>query len=161
MDFRRRNLEDAGFVGWVPFDLVMTANPCPERPGVYLVGYIERGPERFAAVSCGGWFKGKDPSVPAHVLEANWVEGAEVVYIGKALNLRRRLREFAIFGSGKPIGHWGGRLIWQLGSLSELTIAWMETPHDDPRTIEVRLIAEFRYRYGKPPFANDPHRMGF
>jgi excinuclease UvrABC nuclease subunit len=35
------------------------------------------------------------------------VIGAEVVYIGKADNLRRRLREFARFGVSAPIGHWG------------------------------------------------------
>jgi hypothetical protein len=47
-------------------------------------------------------------------LIANWVDGAEVVYIGKADQLKRRLTQFADFGGGKPIGHWGGRLIWQL-----------------------------------------------
>ena len=93
-------------------------------------------------------------------LAANWVEGTEVVYIGKADNLRRRLSQFADFGAGKPAGHWGGRLIWQLPNVEALRVAWKETPGRVPIEAEAELIAAFRHQYGKPPFANDPHRLG-
>lgn len=93
-------------------------------------------------------------------LRANWVDGAEVVYIGKADNLLRRLREFARFGEGEPIGHWGGRLIWQLSDSAELLVAWMETPGRVPRDVETVLITAFRSAWDKPPFANEPHRLG-
>lgn len=100
-------------------------------------------------------------------LAANWVEGAAVVYIGKAdwrkrgkHPLRQRLREFADFGAGRPVAHWGGRLIWQLEDSAELLIGWMPTPDESARAVEVRLIEEFRAIYGKPPFANDPHLLG-
>jgi hypothetical protein len=81
---------------------------------------------RFAERSCGGWFKGKDPTVPQEDLTANWVDDAEVVYIGKADQLKRRLTQFADFGAGKPVGHWGGRLIWQLTNVDRLLVAWKE-----------------------------------
>lgn len=110
--------------------------------------------------SCGGWFKGKDPSVCRKALIANWVDDAEVVYIGKADELRRRLIEFADFAAGRPIGHWGGRLIWQLPSIADLRVAWMETPSRDPLAIEAELINLVRQTYGKPPFANAPHLLG-
>lgn len=125
-----------------------------------MIAYSGGNPATFAERSCGGWFKGKDPTVPREALDANWVDGAEVIYIGKAEELKRRLTQFADFGAGKAIGHWGGRLIWQLPSIDELLVAWKETPGRVPIEVEAELIASFRQAYGKPPFANDPHRLG-
>lgn len=125
-----------------------------------MVTYTASAPITFAERSCGGWFKGKDPTVTLDALAANWVDDAQVVYIGKADQLNRRLKQYADFGSGKPIGHWGGRLIWQLPSIDCLLIAWKETPGRVPVDVEAELITQFRRAYGKPPFANDPHRLG-
>ena len=125
-----------------------------------MITYSGGNPISFAERSCGGWFKGKDPTVPREALIANWVDGAEVVYIGKADQLKRRLTELADFGAGKPIGHWGGRLIWQLPNIGALLVAWKETPGRVPVEVEAELIEQFRLTYGKPPFANDPHRLG-
>ncbi|WP_210211698.1 MULTISPECIES: hypothetical protein [unclassified Mesorhizobium] len=122
--------------------------------------YDVEGDTRFADKSSGGWFKGRNPSVPEGALAANWVDGAEVVYIGKADVLRRRLREFAAFGAGKSVGHWGGRLVWQLAGVADLRVGWKETPNDNPGVVEAELLRQFRLNYGKPPFANDPHRLG-
>lgn len=112
--------------------------------------------DRFVPRSCGGWFKGKDPSVRREVLDRNWVSGAEVVYIGKANNLRRRLGEFAAFGAGKAVAHWGGRLIWQLADTAALRVAWRVTPEVVPVQVEGEMIAKFRQLYGQSPFANNP-----
>lgn len=132
----------------------------PSTGGVYVITYGGSKPGAFAEQSCGGWFKGKDPTVSQAALVANWVDDAEVVYIGKADRLKRRLTQFADFGSGKPIGHWGGRLIWQLPRTDQLLVAWRETPGRVPLEVEGELIASFRQAHGKPPFANDPHRLG-
>lgn len=83
-----------------------------------------------------------------------------MVYIGKADNLRRRLREFACFGEGAPIGHWGGRLVWQIADSTELLVAWKGTPGRVPRDVEAEMITGFRRAWGQPPFANEPHRLG-
>jgi hypothetical protein len=159
MMFSRASLEQDGFVGWVPFAAIRTSG-CPASGGVYVITY--GGPEAvaFAERSCGGWFKGWDPGVPRDALVANWVSGAEVVYIGKADQLKRRLTQFADFGAGRPVGHWGGRLIWQLPDVEALRVAWNETPGRVPVEVEAELIAAFRRAYGKPPFANNPHRLG-
>ena len=159
MKFTRDELEAVGFVGWVPFPAIR-ASSCPKLGGVYVITYNGGNPARYAERSCGGWFKGKDPTVPPDALAANWVDGAEVVYIGKADELKRRLTQFADFGTGKAIGHWGGRLIWQLPSIDQLLVAWKETPGRIPFEVETELIASFRQAYGKPPFANYPHRLG-
>jgi hypothetical protein len=81
-------------------------------------------------------------------------------YIGKADQLRLRLTQYADFGGGKPVGHWGGCLIWQLPTIDRLLLAWKETPGRIPVEVEAELIGQFRRAYCKPPFANDPHRLG-
>ena len=159
MQFTRPSLEAEGFVGWMPFPAIR-ASACPSSGGVYVITYTGSDPVAFAERSCGGWFKGKDPTVAHEALAANWVDGAEVVYIGKADQLKRRLTQFADFGAGKPIGHWGGRLIWQLPNIDRLLVAWKETTGRVPVEVESELIAAFRQAHGKPPFANDPHRLG-
>lgn len=158
--FDRPQLTADGFVGWITFGHLRAADPCPNDCGVYIVARPDNSAPRFLNQSCGGWFKDRDPTVNRSDLEANWVENAEVVYIGKANNIRRRLREFAKFGAGQKIGHWGGRLIWQLEESSRLLVAWRPTPDIDPLAHEAHLLARFRAEYGKSPFANDPHRLG-
>ena len=158
--FSRSQLEADGFVGWATFDHLRNADPCPTSGGVYVVSRADQSAPCFLDQSCGGWFKDRDPTVPHDHLTVNWVEGAEIVYIGKANNIRRRLHEFAKFGEGRKIGHWGGRLIWQLEESPKLLVAWKETPGFDPASVETDLIAQFHAAYGQPPFANDPHRLG-
>jgi hypothetical protein len=156
----RPALSARGFVGWATFDKFRTADVCPDVGGVYVVVRPDSEAPCFLELSRGGWFKDRDPTVTPDALRANWVSGAEVVYIGKANSIRRRLREFAKFGAGQKIGHWGGRLIWQLTDSATLVVGWMPTPGRDPLTVEGELIAEFKSQYGKAPFANDPHRLG-
>lgn len=156
----RAALEAGGFDGWITFaEVADQLGQLASAGGVYVV-FRAGGEPGFLSPNPGGRFKGKDPSVAAGALRANWVEGAQVIYIGKADNLRRRLREYARFGEGEPVGHWGGRLIWQLGNSAELLVAWRETPGRVPREVEKEMIAAFRAAFGKPPFANDPPRLG-
>lgn len=158
MQFDRASLEADGFTGWLTFPDARSSGAIPTTSGVYVVSYAARAPVAFLPLNPGGRFKGKNPTVPACALEANWLD-AEVVYIGKADQLRRRICQFADFGAGKPIGHWGGRLIWQLAEPDQLRIAWKETPDRVPVDVEAEMIAMFRREYGKPPFANAPHLL--
>lgn len=161
--FSRTELEEAGFVGWITFEQLREGEltQVPKTGGVYVVVRHDKSTPGYLEANPGGRFKDRDPSITQDALQTNWVERAEVVYIGKADQLRRRLKQFADFGSGKPIGHWGGRLIWQLADSAQLLVAWCETPGRVARDVEAELIALFRERYmGKPPFANEPHRLG-
>jgi hypothetical protein len=88
------------------------------------------------------------------VLEARWIPAAEVLYIGKADRLGRRIRELSEFGRGRPIGHWGGRFLWQIEGSAELLVAWLETPGREPRDLEVEMLGGFRAKFGRQPFAN-------
>jgi hypothetical protein len=149
-------LRDHGFEGFDPFDGILEGSvSLPSAGGVYVVTISADQEPRFTESSTGGHFKQRDPEVDVAILEAKWVRGAHVVYIGKANELDRRLRELARFGAGAAIGHWGGRYLWQLADVAELRVAWLETPDRNPRGVESEYLAEFAAAFdGRLPFAN-------
>lgn len=156
----RHELQRLGFQGFVRF-AELSASDVPAAAGVYAVVRTHVTPPAFLEVSRGGHFKGRDPSVPVEVLRAAWVEGVETVYLGKATaggggrrGLRKRLDEYRRFGQGQPVGHWGGRYIWQLEDSGSLVVGWLETSPEDPGDVESRLIADFIAVTGARPFAN-------
>jgi len=164
--FSRDALAAGGFEGWVRFaDLEPALQDIPTAAaGVYVV-LRERGadPPAWVMPSPVGLTWRGDPSVSIDQLEANWVPGANVVYIGKETTrrLRLRLREFLRYGEGRAGRHAGGRLIWQLPDPWTLLVAWQLVPAKvNALTVERELIAAFRMVCGKPPFANAPHMWG-
>jgi hypothetical protein len=160
-----KRLAADGFVGWVRWSACPDALAAIPKTagGVYVIVRTEPDVEpAYLDQSPAGTFRG-DPTVSREALDANWVPGALVVYIGKADHgrLRKRLVEYVDFGRGGKKRHSGGRLIWQLAEAQELLVAWRVLPDvESPLAEESRLIASFRADYGKPPFANDPHRLG-
>jgi hypothetical protein len=156
-------LRAEGFAGFVGFEELRSGElkNVPHTAGVYVV--VREGEERpgFLDASSGGRFKGKDPTELVDVLESKWVEGAEVVYIGKGEDLRRRLKQYTDFGAGHPVGHWGGRYIWQLADADRLVVGWRACEQGETASeAEARLLRQFKEAFGCLPFANiaDPSR---
>lgn len=132
----------------------------PEEHGVYLVLRQNAAKPHFLVNSPAGWYKGRDPSVSIAELRQNWVADASILYIGKAgsinnrSTLQSRLRAYLQHGAGRKVGHWGGRIIWQLADAESLIIAWRQELLLEPREVERQLIKSFIEEYGRLPFAN-------
>ncbi|MDI9941519.1 hypothetical protein QM806_39945 [Rhodococcus sp. IEGM 1351] len=160
MKWTQDALIDAGFAGFVRFSELPTAQ-VPTDPGVYVVIRVAETDPEFLEKSPAGRFKGKDPSVPVASLEDAWIPGSPVMYLGKAnggatgrRGLRKRLDEYRRHGTGEPVGHWGGRYIWQLADSEDLVVGWKPTADTDARILERQMIAEFSADHAKRPFAN-------
>lgn len=134
-------------------ELFNDSSMIPDTNGVYLVLNADNKPGEFLPIGTGGYFKGKNPNLSLAELNANWVNNTKVVYIGKATSLKSRLRQYFRFGQGKNVGHYGGRLIWQLIYSKELIVCW-KSMNSDPREYEAELIRQFVSVYGCRPFAN-------
>lgn len=157
MALSRSNLEGRGYAGFVSFTELRNGalTHVPREPGAYVVMVADVAPQ-FSQESRGGDFKGKDPTVDTEILRSNWVEGAVVVYVGKAEDLKRRLNEFCRFGSGVPIGHWGGRYVWQVADSDEWLVCWKSCDEGEiALEAEAALLREFADAHGgRLPFAN-------
>jgi hypothetical protein len=155
------DLKTAGFTGFKTIgDLFIDNSMIPDIKGIYLILYLKKGSVQFVPVGTGGHFKGKNPNASISSLKDKWINNSIVIYIGKAgkegssATLKTRIKQYLGFGQGKNIGHWGGRLIWQIKDYRELLICWKPLPQSDPRTLESSLIQQFSQKYNKRPFAN-------
>lgn len=132
----------------------------PVEPGVYIVVRDTPVAPAFLERSVGGRFRQQDPTVPVPELEARWVEGAIVLYIGRARGpgvrslLQQRVKRYLRFGQGRVVAHVGGRYIWQLRDHHALHLAWMQTGEREPGAVEAELLSAFVARHGALPFAN-------
>lgn len=164
MPLNRASLKRDGFTGFRPLG-ELEINRIPQKPGIFAVLLPAGGQEpvepQFLAKSTAGVFKKKNPGLPQQTLKAEWVEGADILYLGKAgpgsksnRGLRRQIQEFVDFGRGRPPGHWDGRLIWQLASADRLIVAWRELPVDELSPTLASYQAAFVEEFGRLPFAN-------
>ncbi|MBT2379766.1 GIY-YIG nuclease family protein [Streptomyces sp. ISL-111] len=154
-ELSRQALAARGFRGFVPFrDLPVS--DVPAGHGVYVVIRMAVSPPSFLSSSPAGHLKGRNPSVAPCKLADAWVDGATVVYVGKAEGrngLRQRLTAYRRHGTGQRAGHWGGRYIWQLADSDTLVVAWRPTAHASKA--EQALLDEFKIIYHDAlPFAN-------
>lgn len=160
MQFDKSGLKLEGFAGFRSIN-ALESGRIPQGTGIFAVLAPEGFQPRFLRKSSAGVFKKKDPSLREPVLAVEWVDGAAVLYIGKAgpgskgnRGLRRQIQEFLDFGQGKPPGHWDGRLIWQLAEAGDLVIAWKELPVEYLNQTAANYHSAFIEEYGKLPFAN-------
>lgn len=111
--------------------------------------------------SGGGRFKEKDPTVDAGIVAQRLVCPSDTLYIGKqdsgvsaSRGLQKRVTDLVRFGEGRPVGHWGGRYLWQLSDDAKLRVAWLKVGDSSAREVEDPLLTEFFNFYGQLPSAN-------
>ncbi|MBF4549432.1 hypothetical protein [Pseudoclavibacter sp. VKM Ac-2888] len=140
----RDALVRAGFEGFVPL-IGLNGRDLPPGRGIYVV--LRADPVRPPLFSDESLLR----AYAIGDLERRWIDGAEVLYIGKAeRGLRDRL------GGFKPnrANHSGGRSIWQLAEADTLQVCWVETPRDYSQDVEGDHVDAFVAVYGRRPFAN-------
>lgn len=153
--FERTDLEASGFAGWFPVSEVSADDAnVPVAPGIYVVFSQRRGPGEFLSTNPAGWHKDQDPTVPSTLLEERWIDDAGVLFLGHTDNLSKRLTQLRRFSAGEPVGHYGGRLLWQVAFSGEFLVAWKETAADDLAEEKKDFVRSFKSTFGRQPFAN-------
>jgi hypothetical protein len=162
VEWTRAGLAAAGYEGFVTFaELRQTG--ATTRPGIYVVTRVPATPPRFLLTNPAG--KRRDFTELVPILESEWIEGAEVVYIGLATHgarrdgIHRRLKQFRRTGAGTADNHSGGVWIFQLEDAANLQVCWRASEDESDEYIAVlehHLIADFAARpeHGRRPFAN-------
>lgn len=127
----------------------------PREAGVYVVlRWRSEDAVAFLAVGSAGRFRDRDPNVDIEQLEAAWVDGADVLYVGKGDDLRQRIGLLQRFGAGEPVAHWGGRYVWQLEGAAELRVAWRTTDPAFNVSLRASLVDAFIAEHDRRPFGN-------
>lgn len=155
-------LESRGFGGFISVASLreLDLEQVSARAGVYAVVRETDEEIRFLSQSIAGHFKGRDPTVRVDQLQTAWVPSSQVLYLGKAgtalggQSIRKRVKQLLDFGAGRPVGHWGGRYLWQIESSGQLLVSWRETPQQDPSDVEKGPLEEHVAATGHRPFAN-------
>jgi hypothetical protein len=144
-----------GFQGFQTLSELMKTEliTVPTFTGVYAILRNTQAPASFLEKSNAGHFNGKDPTVSIDICRDRWVTNSDILYYGKANDLKKRIGQYLSYGSGKPVGHWGGRLIWQVEGVWDFLGCWCFATN--PSDKERELIVEFKNNHaGALPFAN-------
>lgn len=151
VEFTREGLQENGFAGFVRLN-ESSPGDVPRAPGVYVAYRSSAADPEFLPRNKAGL---RDRTVAVDVLADNWVDGVQVVYIGRTGGLRRRIHQFRRFGAGIADNHVGGCYVFQLADHADLLVAWRTTTApESPEDAKKELIGQFKARYGQRPFAN-------
>lgn len=158
--FAQESLRERGFEGFAPFqDLLLSK--VPAGPGIYTVLRSAGQGHEALDSSIGGHFNGKNPTADPRTLHLRLNLPTALLYVGKVdsgsrgvRGLRARITELARFGNGEPVGHWGGRYLWQLSNSPALRIGWLPVDGTTAREAESGYFEEFLALHGQLPFAN-------
>lgn len=154
-------LKEVGFEGFVKIkDLRRNYDLLPNEKGIYFILKLTKEQPEFINPGTGGFFKGRDPNVSINTLTNKWVDDTIILYIGKAggvnsmSNIKKRVKQLLEFGNNRPVGHWGGRYLWQLKDIENCVVCWKKIINEEPLETERKFINKFIEKYGRLPFAN-------
>lgn len=142
------------------FESLMQGNigKVPTERGVYFIYCDDDYIYNYLPITEGRKsYKGKSTTQPVDKLKAigdkQKMSGSNILYIGKADNLRDRLRQYMNWGydiSDSP--HSGGKRLWQLVDNKRFHISYILT--EEPNKVESILIDTHIIEYHCKPFAN-------
>lgn len=138
----------------------------PNVKGVYFVIYPNEWPEGlFLNKESGEEFVGGNPFESHEKLWDNWVDEADILYIGQTggttnsgssqkRTLKKRITELMRFGKKEVDNHRGGRYLWQHKKSDDFRVYWYPCTTENPVSLKTELLADFEQVYHKKPFAN-------
>lgn len=156
-------MKNKGFSGFESFRHLYSTKSAdvPAAGGIYVVYRTTNAPPVFLDSSLAGFYKGENLSVSRYVLIDNWVNDANLLYVGKAggpgiaQGLKKRIQKYVRTGFSNKASRRGGKLVWQIQGAHDLLVAWKIIAGDkSPKKAEEELMQEFKNVYGKIPFAN-------
>ena len=128
----------------------------PTSPGVYTVclpgweagSFTDRAGRAQRA-------KPADVSQLSHKRERILTAGpTDILYIGKASDTRKRVRQLARFGVGRAYNHKGGEWLWQLDGIDEAQVHMWFCLRGRLESLECDLLDCFQAEHGDLPLAN-------
>ena len=145
--------------------------PC-NGPGIYIVVTPDQKPASLSFSKCQieCWIKtaqdlkigNKSPTEKniRSFLKKFWFKNEIILYVGKAVNIRRRVGQYYNTEIGRSGPHKGGYWIKTLSFLDRCLIFWAEA--DDPELTEEKILRHFHSKLSKGkskeetflPFAN-------
>ncbi len=128
----------------------------PTSPGIYVVSLPAWGARSFNARAGQAQHAATvDPRILIDKRNRILAGGpTDILYIGKAGNLRKRVRQLVRFGVGRANNHHGGEWLWQLEGIREAQLWMWSCPGERPESLERRLLEEFRAGHGELSLAN-------
>ncbi len=155
----------------------MNRDRIPKVGGVYAIIIPNKETPKFKVWEFGASYTKKDRKTKAEKvhplmydtveLAQSWVKDSNIIYIGKADDLHKRLtdyiryylrlKECQVFKSKyNQVAHRGGRSIWQVEGAEDFMVVWMKTDsNENPKDVESALIINFKNAHGNcRPFAN-------
>lgn len=78
----------------------------------------------------------------------------DILYIGKADNLKKRVSELVRFGAGRAKNHVGGEWLWQVNNIMHAKIMLIPCPHGKQLAFEKYLLNQFVKEHKILPLAN-------
>lgn len=128
----------------------------PDKPGIYWYEIDKPIKKPKFKTDNPAWhYRGRDPTVSTDVLEEKWVKGATILYIGRSINIHKRIKDRYEFSKGRRARVWGGRYLWQLGDSIQNKIILRFKVVQDYKKAEEDEISDFRDKNGgRLPFAN-------
>ncbi len=125
-----------------------------DKPGIYRIFWKDGEMPEFRTDICGGT---RNDPVSEEKLKNKWIKGKNLIYIGQTKRtLRKRIYELVGYGMNLTNNHRGGRYMWQIKNIWEHATIELEKCEkcENPKAEEKKLLADFKKKYGKLPFAN-------
>ena len=128
----------------------------PHSPGIYAVCLPSWRAHSFAAdAGRAKHAKPENPDLLRNKLDRILAAGpTDILYIGKAIQLRQRVCQLARFGLGRDSNHRGGEWLWQLEGINKAHVRMWRYLRARPEPLERELLDRFRHDHGDLPLAN-------